>query len=61
MNSEEQKVMLTKSDVAKRLKVSTRTINRLMQKKELPYHKVGTSVRFTLADIEEYLTKQKNN
>lgn len=53
--------MLTKSDVAKRLKVSTRTINRLMQKKELPYHKVGTSVRFTLADIEEYLTKQKNN
>ncbi len=51
--------MLTKKEVAERLNMSTRTINRLMEKKAFPYHKVGKTVRFDADDIEEYLRSTK--
>ncbi len=54
MNAKNDEI-LTKEEVAKYLKVSTKTIERLVKRKLLAVHPIGTNVRFRMKDIEKYL------
>lgn len=49
--------LLTIGDVAKLLKVSSSTVRRLQQGRQLPFIKVGGSVRFNKDDIIDFLKK----
>ena len=48
---------LTKQQVAQRLNVSARTVDNLMKRGLLPYHKLGRLVRFLPADVDAHLGK----
>jgi excisionase family DNA binding protein len=49
--------MISKKKAAELLGVSVSSIDRLMKKKAIPYHKIGVAVRFAKTDIEAF--KQK--
>jgi excisionase family DNA binding protein len=49
--------LVTAAYVAKRLKVSTRTVRKLLSSGELPSQRVGRARRIDPADIERYLRK----
>ncbi len=55
MASEE---ILEVKDVAKILKVSTRTVIRLAERDELVAFKVGDLWRFRRSDVEDYIQRQ---
>ena len=46
---------LTKQQVAQRLNISLRTVDSLMKRGVLPYHKLGRLVRFQPADVDAHL------
>ena len=46
---------LTKREVAELLRVTPRTIDNMMKKGWVVYHKIGRTVRFKLADIDQHL------
>lgn len=48
-------ILLTEDQVAARLDVHRETIARERRRGKFPFHRVGRSIRFTEADIEEYL------
>jgi len=49
----------TKSQVARRLNVSRRTIDNLMRQRRLPFIKITSKiVRFPKAEVDAYLTRQ---
>jgi excisionase family DNA binding protein len=53
---EKQLTVLTRSDVAKMLKVSSRTVDRMCLKGELKFFKLGPRhVRFKIADVFKVL------
>jgi excisionase family DNA binding protein len=52
-------VFVTKPEMAARLKVQVRTVDNWMRRGILPYIKIGSSVRFHIADVDEHL--RKNN
>jgi excisionase family DNA binding protein len=49
--------LLTVTEVAELLKVSTQSVRRLQSDRYLPFFKIGGSVRFAKSDIIEYLKK----
>lgn len=51
--------LLTIKDVAELFKISVPTVRRLQQLRQLPFIKVGGSVRFAKSDIVEYLKKER--
>ncbi len=60
MDDWKNKPFLTKEEVAKLLDLSIYTIDAwVSQRRELPYHKVGTRVRFYVHDIEKWLEDNK--
>lgn len=50
---------LTIEEVAKRLRVDERTIQRLLVRKELKGYKVGRVWRVDMPDLEDYINRQK--
>ncbi len=46
---------LTTKDVAERLQVSTRTLQRLRDSGRIRYHQDGRIVRYKLEDVESYM------
>nr|WP_305854671.1 helix-turn-helix domain-containing protein [Caballeronia sp. Sq4a] len=50
--------IMTLSQVALYLKVTERTIYRLVAAKEIPAFKVGGSWRFSFADIDKWIREQ---
>lgn len=50
--------MLSVEQVAKKLQVSTRTIYYWVEKRKIPYYKIGQGLRFDETEIEEWI-KQK--
>jgi len=50
-----ESILLTKTDVCKRLGYSTSTIDRLRKNGKLPYRKIFNSVRFIEQDIEYFI------
>jgi excisionase family DNA binding protein len=51
-------VLMTKAEAAKRLRVSTRTIDRLRMKKQLAWVPVGSQIRFRGADLDSFIASQ---
>ena len=51
--------LLTINEVAEFLKVSPTSVRRLQQGRQLPFIKVGGSVRFDKSDIINFLKKQR--
>jgi len=51
--------LLTIPEVADLLKVSVPTVRRLQQLRQLPFIKVGHSVRFVWSDVASYLEKRR--
>jgi len=48
-------ILLTKTQVSKRLGYSISTIDRLRKSGKLPYRKIFNSVRFVEEDIEKFI------
>jgi excisionase family DNA binding protein len=59
MNSTQTLELLTIDEVAALLKISVPTIRRLQQQRQIPYLKVGGSVRFSKKDLVSYLEKSR--
>jgi excisionase family DNA binding protein len=51
--------LLTIPEVAGLLKVSVPTVRRLQQQRQIPFIKVGGSVRFAQSDVNSYLAKRR--
>lgn len=51
--------LLTITQAAERLQVSVTTVRRLQQRRQIPFIKVGGSVRFDASDIDSYLSKHR--
>ena len=49
------KAFLTPDDLAEFLAISKTTIYRLVAKRQLPFHKLGGSLRFRKDEIEKFL------
>jgi len=56
-NSELNQSFLTPQEMAGYLKVSLKTIYRMVESRAIPFYKVGHSLRFKKADVEKYLEK----
>ena len=54
-------VFISVEDLARRLNVSPRTIQRVVQRKELPAIRIGRQLRFKKEWIDDWLTKQTLN
>ncbi len=54
------KDILTIKEVAEYLKITERTLYRLVQEGKIPAFKVGGSWRFQLSDIKAWIADQKN-
>ncbi len=53
--------LLTKPDIADRLRVSSRTVDVYMRDKRLPFLKIGKTVRFRWSDVIEKLATHRVN
>jgi excisionase family DNA binding protein len=51
--------LLTIAEVADQLKISVSGVRRLQQARQIPFIKVGGSIRFFKSDIFAYLKKQQ--
>ncbi len=51
--------LLTVAETAEFLRISKSGVRRLQQKRQLPFIKVGGSVRFAKSDLLTYLEKQR--
>ena len=54
------KTALTAQEVADILKIAKNTVYELIKRGEINSYKVGRKVRFTLADIEEYINRSRS-
>ena len=50
--------IMNKQETADYLKMSIPSIDRYMKTEELPYKKIGKSVRYVRAEIDEWLEKK---
>lgn len=53
--------LMDKKQLAARLNISVKMIDKLMALKSIPYIKMEKSVRFSWRDIEGWLQKRKHN
>lgn len=51
--------LLTISEVAEILRISKTGVRRLQHGRQLPFHKVGTHVRFSKDDVVTFLAKHR--
>jgi excisionase family DNA binding protein len=51
--------LLTIDELAEQLKISVSGVRRLLQARQLPFIKVGGSIRFLKSDIFAYLKKHR--
>lgn len=59
MEKQGEKQMLSKKEVANMLNVSISTVDRMMKRGDIPFHKFGVNVRFDRRDIEQYIEDTK--
>ncbi|MBL8195109.1 MAG: helix-turn-helix domain-containing protein [Blastocatellia bacterium] len=61
MTQEKPEQLLKASDVAERLGVSERTVQRLTQRGLLVGYKIGRILKFRLSDVENYLERVRTD
>ena len=55
-----ENTILTKSEVAEKLKICVRTIDNLRKSEGLPFAIIGRSIRFMEAAIDDWLQRQQD-
>ena len=58
-NKELVGLFLTVKEVSEALRVSEDTVYRLLDKRDLPFHRIGGCKRILLSDLREYIKKSK--
>jgi len=53
--------LITVEEVAKRLSVVPRTVRRLIDRRELPAHRIGRTVRISEDDLERFIRGSRND
>ncbi len=53
--------MIDKKTLAKEVGMSLRYIDKAMRENDLPYYKLGASVRFRYSEVEKWLRERKAN
>lgn len=53
------KNLISPEKLSEILSISKVSVYRLVEKREIPFFKVGGSIRFLLADIEKYLANSR--
>ncbi|MGI6379097.1 MAG: helix-turn-helix domain-containing protein [Patescibacteria group bacterium] len=53
------KKLITPEDLMKLLNISKSSVYRLVDKRSIPFYKIGGNLRFSISDIEGYLNKVK--
>ena len=53
------KNLITPEDLMKLLNISKSSVYRLVDKRSIPFYKIGGNLRFSIIDIEGYLNKVK--
>jgi excisionase family DNA binding protein len=51
----------TQKELAEYLSVSKSKIDRMLQKRQIPFYRIGRSLRFRVSDIENYLDDNRIN
>ncbi len=54
-----ESTLMTKQEVATYLKVSVRTVDRLLENGDLPYHKLKRFIRIQRDDVKAYLDRTR--
>jgi excisionase family DNA binding protein len=57
MNLDPSIEFLTRDDLAKLLKISRASVYRLAERRQIPFFKVGGSIRFAKSDVLTFLRK----
>jgi len=52
--------LLTVNEAAKRLQLSTKTVRRLINRKELPHHRIGRAVRISHDDLMRFIAAHRH-
>lgn len=52
-------LLMTEAEAAERLSLCTRTLRKARQEGALPFVLIGRAVRYTMADLESYIEKQR--
>jgi excisionase family DNA binding protein len=52
---------VSRTQLAKCLHLSERTIDRLKQSEGLPFHKFGGQYRFSLQEVKDWMDKRREN
>lgn len=55
----QDQVFLSVQEVAKRLNVNPRTVNRMLERGELPAYRISGVLRVDEQDLQEYLRKNR--
>lgn len=58
-HSNDPAALLDKQATAARLHVSLRTLDELRERQELPFYKIGRSVRFAVRDLDAFLAARR--
>jgi len=59
MNSGSADNLITPKELARLFKLSSASVYRLVDKRTLPFYKIGGNLRFSTADIEKYLSEAR--
>ncbi|MGB7296810.1 MAG: helix-turn-helix domain-containing protein [Candidatus Aminicenantales bacterium] len=51
--------MLTKKEMLEYLRISKGTLDKMMRKREIPFHKIGKRVLFKKSDIDRWLESKR--
>ena len=58
-NAEKIKAFLTPEELADMLEISKATVYRLVNKRQIPFNKIGGSLRFRKTDIDKFLDAER--
>jgi hypothetical protein len=59
MSGRQEKLFVTREVAADMLSLSTKTIDRLRTRRELPFHLVGAKVLFLVKDLLSYMDSRR--
>lgn len=61
MSGRQEKLFVTRDQAANMLSLSTKTIDRLRTRRDLPFHLVGAKVLFLVKDLLSYMAKRRRS
>lgn len=59
MHDKISETYLTPRELAATLRISVTSVYRLVERRDMPFHRFSNRLRFALKDVEEYLDKSR--